>query len=82
MLVLAISNGYVGNIACMYGPKVVKPEYQVQNLCFKKLLYWLKCCIYVDSTCFFLVQAALIICWLFTCIGLFIFQNCQKMTIF
>ncbi len=31
MLVLAISNGYVGNIACMYGPKVVKPEYQVQT---------------------------------------------------
>jgi len=28
LFLLAITNGYVGNIACMYGPKVVKEEHQ------------------------------------------------------
>ena len=34
MMALAISNGYVGNIACMWGPKVVKPDYQEETAAF------------------------------------------------
>lgn len=33
-MVLAISNGYIGNNACMWGPKVVKPDYQEETAAF------------------------------------------------
>jgi hypothetical protein len=31
MVLLSVSNGYVGNIACMFGPKVVNPKYQEET---------------------------------------------------
>jgi hypothetical protein len=34
MMVLAISNGYIGNLACMWAPKVVKPDYQEETASF------------------------------------------------
>jgi len=31
MVLLSVSNGYIGNIACMYGPKVVNPQFQEET---------------------------------------------------
>lgn len=43
VVLLSVSNGYIGNITMMFGPKVVKPEYQEVTAAFLVALLVVGC---------------------------------------